>query len=89
MFALSFPALRYLVSQLFDVSGQSTIEQMAQKEEITIPWGTGIVGHVADKGVSVNIPDCYKVSPLMPMGQHWLSTGQIGPRNRARVAMNN
>ena len=53
---------RYLVSQLFDVSGQSTIEQMVQNEEITIPWGTGIVGHVAEKGLSVNIPDCYKVS---------------------------
>ena len=52
------------MSQLFDVSGQSTIEQMAQKEEIKVPWGTGIVGYVADSGVAVNIPDCYKVSNM-------------------------
>ena len=53
---------RYLASHLFDVSGQSTIEQVSLKEEITIPWGKGIVGHVAESGKSVNIPDCYKVS---------------------------
>lgn len=51
-----------MVSQLFDVCGQSTMEQMAQKEEITIPWGTGIVGFVADSGEPVNIPDCYQDS---------------------------
>lgn len=38
------------------------MEQVALKEEITIPWGKGIVGHVAESGKSVNIPDCYKVS---------------------------
>ncbi|CAG2172456.1 unnamed protein product, partial [Oppiella nova] len=53
---------RCLISQLFDVSGQSTIEQMEQKEEITIPWGKGIVGYVAESGESVNIPDCYQDS---------------------------
>ena len=26
-----------------------------------IPWGTGIVGYVAESGESVNIPDCYQV----------------------------
>ncbi|XP_017486672.1 PREDICTED: dual 3',5'-cyclic-AMP and -GMP phosphodiesterase 11A-like [Rhagoletis zephyria] len=54
------PKTRYLASHLFDVSGQSTIEQVSLKEEITIPWGKGIVGHVAESGKSVNIPDCYK-----------------------------
>jgi len=34
---------------------------MEQKEEIMIPWGTGIVGYVAQSGESVNIPDCYQV----------------------------
>ncbi|KAH9413579.1 cGMP-specific 3',5'-cyclic phosphodiesterase [Dermatophagoides pteronyssinus] len=53
---------RYLVSQLFDVCGQSTIEQVSKNEEIIIPWGTGIVGHVAETGEPVNIPDCYQDS---------------------------
>ena len=47
---------------MFDVSCQSTIEQMEQIEEITIPWDTGIVGYVAQSGEAVNIPDCYQVS---------------------------
>ncbi|GFS86020.1 dual 3',5'-cyclic-AMP and -GMP phosphodiesterase 11 [Trichonephila clavipes] len=53
---------RCLVSQLFDVSCSSTIEQMQQKEEIKIPWGTGIVGYVAESRESLNIPDCYQVT---------------------------
>ncbi|XP_067133442.1 dual 3',5'-cyclic-AMP and -GMP phosphodiesterase 11-like, partial [Centruroides vittatus] len=51
---------RYLVSQLFDVSCDSTVEDMFNKEEIRIPWGKGIVGFVAEKKEGVNIPDCYK-----------------------------
>lgn len=51
---------RCLVSQLFDVSSDSTLEQVEQKEEISVPWGTGIVGYVAKSGESVNIPDCYQ-----------------------------
>ncbi|XP_055948615.1 dual 3',5'-cyclic-AMP and -GMP phosphodiesterase 11-like isoform X2 [Argiope bruennichi] len=51
---------RCLVSQLFDVSCSSTMEQMQQKEEIRIPWGTGIVGYVAESRESLNIPDCYQ-----------------------------
>jgi signal transduction protein with GAF and PtsI domain len=35
---------------------------MEKKEEIRIPWGTGIVGYVAESGEPVNIPDAYKVS---------------------------
>ena len=33
---------------------------MSQKTEIKIPWGNGIVGHVAQSGKPVNIEDCYK-----------------------------
>lgn len=51
---------RYLVSKLFDVCSRSTLQEMEKKEEIKIPWGTGIVGYVAKSGVPVNIPDAYK-----------------------------
>jgi len=51
-----------LVSKLFDVCSQSTLQEMENKKEIRIPWGTGIVGYVAESGESVNIPDAYKVS---------------------------
>lgn len=52
---------RCLVSKLFDVCSQSTLKEMEKKEEIRIPWGTGIVGYVAQSGEPVNIPDAYKV----------------------------
>ncbi|GIY49268.1 cGMP-specific 3',5'-cyclic phosphodiesterase [Caerostris extrusa] len=51
---------RCLVSQLLDVTRSSTVEQMQRKEEIHIPWGNGIVGHVAQHRESLNISDCYK-----------------------------
>lgn len=50
---------RVIVSTLFDVSPDSTLEQMEGKEEIRVPWGTGIVGFVASSGESVHIGDCY------------------------------
>lgn len=53
---------RYLVSKLFDVCSKSTLQEMEKKEEIKIPWGTGIVGFVAESGEPVNIPDAYKVT---------------------------
>lgn len=53
---------RCLVSKLFDVCPQSTLQEMEKKEEIRIPWGTGIVGYVAQSGEPLNIPDAYKVS---------------------------
>lgn len=53
-----------LVSKLFDVCSQSTLQEMEKKKEIRIPWGTGIVGYVAESGEPVNIPDAYKVSRL-------------------------
>lgn len=49
-----------LVSKLFDVCSRSTLQEMEKKEEIRIPWGTGIVGYVAESGEPVNIPDAYK-----------------------------
>nr|CFW94219.1 Eka-cGMP gated channel beta 2 protein [Euperipatoides kanangrensis] len=53
---------RYLVSKLFDVSCQSTLQDMELREEIRIPWNTGIVGYVAHVGEPVNIPDAYQDS---------------------------
>ena len=34
---------------------------MEKKNEIRIPWGSGIVGYVAQSGEPLNIPDAYKV----------------------------
>lgn len=51
-----------LVSKLFDVCSRSTLQEMEKKKEIHIPWGTGIVGYVAESGEPVNIPDAYKVN---------------------------
>lgn len=53
-----------LVSKLFDVCSMSTLQEMEKKKEIHIPWGTGIVGYVAESGEPVNIPDAYKVNSL-------------------------
>ncbi|XP_077284097.1 dual 3',5'-cyclic-AMP and -GMP phosphodiesterase 11-like isoform X3 [Arctopsyche grandis] len=54
------PRARCLVSKLFDVCPRSTLREMERKEEIRVPWGTGIVGYVAESGEPVNIPDAYK-----------------------------
>lgn len=56
------PKGRCLVSKLFDVCSKSTLMEMEKKEEIWIPWGTGIVGYVAESGDPVNIPDAYQVN---------------------------
>ncbi|XP_025268134.1 dual 3',5'-cyclic-AMP and -GMP phosphodiesterase 11 isoform X2 [Camponotus floridanus] len=58
----SGPRGRCLVSKLFDVCSRSTLLEMEKKDEIKIPWGTGIVGYVAESGEPVNIPDAYKDS---------------------------
>lgn len=55
---------RCLVSKLFDVCSRSTLLEMEKKDEIKIPWGTGIVGYVAESGEPVNIPDAYKARIL-------------------------
>lgn len=52
---------RCLVSKLFDVCSKSTTEEMEKKDEIRIPWGSGIVGFVAQSGEPLNIPDAYQV----------------------------
>ncbi|TRY74606.1 hypothetical protein TCAL_00771, partial [Tigriopus californicus] len=51
---------RYLVSNLFDVSSNSTVEEMNKKTEIRVPWGQGVVGYVAQSGIPLNISDVYK-----------------------------
>ena len=48
------------MSDLFDVSSHSTVEEMNKKTEIRVGWGQGIVGHVAQSGVTLNIPDVYR-----------------------------
>ncbi|XP_011343086.1 dual 3',5'-cyclic-AMP and -GMP phosphodiesterase 11 isoform X2 [Ooceraea biroi] len=58
----SYSRNRCLVSKLFDVCSRSTLLEMEKKDEIKIPWGTGIVGYVAESGEPVNIPDAYKDS---------------------------
>lgn len=56
---------KYLAAKLFDVNGQSSLEELSNgKEEIRVPWGTGIIGYVAKTGEVVNIPDAYKVRPI-------------------------
>ncbi|CAF0730013.1 unnamed protein product [Adineta steineri] len=55
---------RYLISKLFDVTAGSTLEQSLHKEDqqIIIPFGKGIAGHVALTREYINIPDAYDVS---------------------------
>lgn len=57
----TYARCRFLVSKLFDVCSRSTLMEMESKDEIKIPWGTGIVGYVAESGEPVNIPDAYQV----------------------------
>ena len=55
---------RYLISKLFDVTAGSTLEQSLHKEDqqIIIPFGKGIAGHVASTREYINIPDAYEVN---------------------------
>jgi len=53
---------RFLSSQIFDVNADSKLEDLNNIEEITVPWGTGIVGYTAETGEVVNIPDAYQDS---------------------------
>jgi len=55
---------RYLVSKLFDVTAGSTLEQSLHNEDqqIIIPFGKGIAGHVASTKEYINIPDAYEVN---------------------------
>ncbi|CAF4810046.1 unnamed protein product [Rotaria sp. Silwood1] len=53
---------RYLVSKLFDVTAGSTLEQSLHNEDqqIIIPFGKGIAGHVASAKEYINIRDAYE-----------------------------
>lgn len=62
-----------LVSKLFDVSADTTLEEICEnREEIRINWGTGIVGYVAKTGETQNIRDVYQVSDVnVPAVTHY------------------
>ena len=51
---------RCLVSKLFNVSANSTVSE-CNVDEWRVAWGSGIIGHVALTGNSLNIPDAYEV----------------------------
>lgn len=52
-----------LVSKVFDVyAGTNTILTSNGDNVVRVPWGTGIIGHVADTGETVNITDANQVS---------------------------
>lgn len=55
---------RELVSKLFDVTSQSTLEESlrSEEDEIVVPLGIGIAGTVAQSGEAINIKDAYSVS---------------------------
>lgn len=54
---------RYLCSRLFDVTENSTVEDVlhSERDEIRIPFGQGIAGHVAKFKESINIKNAYEV----------------------------
>lgn len=57
------PIGRLLVSVLFDVTSQASLQESLDKtDEIHVTWGQGIVGYVAETGEALNIPDAYEVS---------------------------
>ena len=41
---------RILVSKVHDVNSSSTVADVSASEEIVVPWGSGIVGYVAQTG---------------------------------------
>lgn len=54
---------KVLVSKLFDVTSESTVDQAirSEEDEICVPLGVGIAGHAAATGESINIKDAYSV----------------------------
>lgn len=52
---------RALMAELFDVVKGSTVDETHRKKDVLVPWGKGIVGHVAVTGESINIPNAYEV----------------------------
>ncbi|XP_072177663.1 cGMP-specific 3',5'-cyclic phosphodiesterase-like isoform X4 [Diadema setosum] len=59
---------RFLVSKLFDVNENSTVEDSLHTEddEIHIPFGQGIAGHVAQTKETVNIKNAYEDKRFNP-----------------------
>ena len=55
---------RYLVSKLFDVTATSSLQESLHTDEqqIRVPLGKGIAGHVALTKETVNIKNAYEVS---------------------------
>jgi len=55
---------KVLVSKLFDVTSESTVDQSirSEEDEICVPLGVGIAGHTAATGETINIKDAYSVS---------------------------
>lgn len=56
---------RFLVSKLFDVTAKCTLAEALHKSEtktVSLPFGVGIVGWVAQTGEAVNISNVYEVS---------------------------
>lgn len=55
---------KYLVSKLFDVTEDSSLEDSLHSEEqqIRVPFGRGIAGTVAETKRPINIKDAYEVS---------------------------
>ena len=55
---------KVLVSKLFDVTSESTLDQVIRSEDdqICVPLGVGIAGHTAATGETINIKDAYSVS---------------------------
>lgn len=54
---------KVLVSKLFDVTSESTVDEAirSEEDEICVPLGVGIAGHAAATGESINIKDAYLV----------------------------
>lgn len=54
---------KILVSKLFDVTSESTVDEAirSEEDEICVPLGVGIAGHAAATGESINIKDAYSV----------------------------
>nr|XP_027221501.1 dual 3',5'-cyclic-AMP and -GMP phosphodiesterase 11-like [Penaeus vannamei] len=55
---------------------------MEEKEEIRIPWGSGIVGYTAESGAMVNIPDAYQDPRFNPD-----IDGMTGYKTRSMLCM--
>ena len=55
---------KVLVSKLFDVTSESTLDESirSDEDEICVPLGVGVAGHAAATGETINIKDAYSVS---------------------------